>query len=241
MAAFYNELEAFPAAWLENLAAADYIAPGVVVQRDIRKLTPDDVAGHDQAHFFAGIGVWSYALRLAGWPDDLPVWTGSCPCQPFSSAGKRKGFDDDRHLWPEWFRLIREHRPRVVFGEQVGGATGRAWFDRVAADLEVEGYAVGSAELCPSVLGFPRRPRLFFVAHADGEGKPHGSFDGEVASVSPTPSLPLGERRVARDVLPPGDGSPARLAVLRAYGNAINAEAAALFIRAAKGALIDAR
>ena len=50
------------------------------------------------------------ALRLAGWPDDRPVWTGSCPCQPFSAAGEGKAADDERHLWPDWFPLIAERR-----------------------------------------------------------------------------------------------------------------------------------
>ena len=59
-------------------------------------------------------------LEWAGW--EGPVWTGSCPCQPFSSAGLRAGSDDPRHLWPAWFRLIRECRPDTVFGEQVPGA-----------------------------------------------------------------------------------------------------------------------
>ena len=57
----------------------------------------DDIAGYTQCHFFAGIGIWSYALRLAGWPDDRQVWTGSCPCQPFSAAGKGEAFNDERH------------------------------------------------------------------------------------------------------------------------------------------------
>lgn len=109
----YNEIEPYPAQWMRNLCAADLIAPGEVIKADIRSLTPERLAGATQAHFFAGIGVWSYALRLAGWPDDVPVWTGSCPCQPFSTAGRGKGFTDDRHLWPAWFELINECRPPV--------------------------------------------------------------------------------------------------------------------------------
>ena len=136
MSALYNEIEPYAAQWIRNLAAAGHVAGGTVDERSIRDIQPDDVRGFTQAHFFAGIAVWSHALRLAGWPDDVPVWTGSCPCQPFSAAGRRGGFSDDRHLWPEWFRLIRECRPPVVFGEQVASPDGLAWLDAVRADLE---------------------------------------------------------------------------------------------------------
>src|SRR5687768_10112388 len=136
MNAYYNENDAFAAAWLRNLIGAGLISPGFVDERDIRDVQPADLHGYDRCHFFAGIGGWDYALQLAGWPSGEPVWTGSCPCQPFSAAGKRSGFDDTRHLWPTWFRLIRECRPPVVFGEQVASADGLAWFDTVSTDLE---------------------------------------------------------------------------------------------------------
>lgn len=168
MTAIYNEIEPYPAQWMRNLIAAGRIAPGVVDERSIAELDPADVAGPGQRHFFAGIGVWSYALRLAGWPDDRDVWTGSCPCQPFSGAGRRRGFADERHLWPEWFRLIRECRPAIVFGEQVAVPDGLGWFDVVRADLESAGYAVGAADLCAAGVGAPHiRQRLYFVAVAD--------------------------------------------------------------------------
>jgi C-5 cytosine-specific DNA methylase len=117
--AYYNEIDEYAAEWLENLIAAGHIADGVVDRRSITDVSPDDLKGFTQCHFFAGIGVWSYALRLAGWDDDRPVWTGSCPCQPFSSAGEGKGFNDERHLWPEFYRLIEAVRPKIIFGEQV--------------------------------------------------------------------------------------------------------------------------
>ena len=172
MAAYYNEFDPKAAAWLRELIKQGHIAPGDVDERSISDVTPDDLRGYTQCHFFAGIGVWSYALRQAGWPDDRPVWTGSCPCQPFSSAGKRKGTSDERHLWPHWFHLISQCRPVEVFGEQVASKDGRAWFDTVQADMEALGFAVGAADLCAAGVGAPHiRQRLWFygtVADADG-------------------------------------------------------------------------
>src|SRR5271168_3827885 len=116
---YYNEIDPFAAQWLRNLISANLIGNGHVDERSIEDVKPSELSGYTQCHFFAGIGGWSYALRLAGWPDDRPVWTGSCPCQPFSAAGKGAGFADERHLWPAFFHLIRECRPGTVFGEQV--------------------------------------------------------------------------------------------------------------------------
>src|SRR3990167_2107459 len=147
---------------------AGVIAPGEVDERDIREVEPADLAGFAQCHFFAGIGVWSHALRGAGWPDGDPVWTGSCPCQSFSASGQRGGFSDPRHLWPAWFQLIRKCRPGVVFGEQVASKDGLAWLDVVSSDLEDGGYAVGPAVLGAAWLGAPHiRNRLWFVADAE--------------------------------------------------------------------------
>jgi len=173
MTAYYNEIDPKAAAWLRELIKQSHIAPGDVDERSISDVKPDDLFKYDQCHFFAGIGVWSYALRKSGWPDDRPVWTGSCPCQPFSSAGKRKGTSDERHLWPHWFHLISQCRPSDVFGEQVASKDGRAWFDTVQADMEALGFAVGAADLCAAGVGAPHiRQRLWFygtVADADGK------------------------------------------------------------------------
>jgi DNA (cytosine-5)-methyltransferase 1 len=165
VAAYYNEIEPFAAQWLRNLIAAGHIAPGDVDERSIADVSPDDLRPYTQCHFFAGIGVWSHALRLAGWPDDRPVWTGSCPCQPFSAAGARKGTDDERHLWPEFYRLIAERHPPVVFGEQVASKDGLGWLDTVYVDMEASGYAIGAADMCAAGVGAPHiRQRLWFVA-----------------------------------------------------------------------------
>lgn len=171
MTAYYNEIDPVAAQWLRNLIAAGQIAPGHVDERSIEDVHPSDLRGFTQCHFFAGIGVWSYALRAAGWADDRPVWTGSCPCQPFSSAGKGAGFADERHLWPAFYHLIGQRRPPEVLGEQVASADALAWLDVVHADLEGAGYAVGAADLCAAGVGAPHiRQRLFWVGNAIGTG-----------------------------------------------------------------------
>jgi len=115
MRAYYNEIDPFAAAWLRNLIAGGHISEGEVDERSIRDVAAEDLRGFDRCHFFAGIGGWELALRYARGRDDArPVWTGSCPCQPFSQAGKRQGFADDRHLWPVWRSLIENARPRTV-------------------------------------------------------------------------------------------------------------------------------
>jgi DNA (cytosine-5)-methyltransferase 1 len=163
--AYYNEIDPAAAHVLRALIADGVIAPGDVDDRSIKDVQPDDVRGYAQCHFFAGGGLWSVAARLAGWPDDRPLWTGSCPCQPFSVAGKGAGKDDPRHLWPDFFRLIRAARPAVVVGEQVAGAAGYGWFDGVAADLEGENYAGRAVDVPACAVDAPHiRQRLYWAA-----------------------------------------------------------------------------
>jgi DNA (cytosine-5)-methyltransferase 1 len=161
--AYYNEIEPYCVAWLKNLIAARLIPEGDVDDRSIEDVQPGDLEGYVQCHFFAGIGGWAYALRLAGWPDDRPIWTGSCPCQPFSVAGKRKGTADKRHLWPEFQRLINKRRPPSIFGEQVAAAT--QWLAGVRGDLEAMDYAVGAIPIEAACKGSHQfRDRFWFVA-----------------------------------------------------------------------------
>ena len=164
MPAYYNENDPQAAAWLRELISCGLLPDGEVDERDIRDVRPEEIADFVQCHFFAGIGGWPAALKwIVGWPDDRPVWTGSCPCQPFSGAGKGKGFADERHLWPAFYHLIRECRPAMLFGEQV--ASRLDWLDLVSCDLETQDYAVGSADLCAAGVTAPHiRQRLWFGA-----------------------------------------------------------------------------
>lgn len=195
----YNESDPFAAEWLRGLVRSGRLPSGEVDGRSIRRLRPEQVRPATQAHFFAGIGGWPYALQLAGWPKGSPVWTGSPPCQPFSQAGSKGGTDDRRHLWPSWFRLIRECRPPIVFGEQVASPDGLRWFDAVSTDLEGEGYAVGAADLAAAGVGAPhKRQRLYFVAYAAGHRLPIlGAEQGaEPLDVRPEPHSRRKARRV---------------------------------------------
>ena len=172
MIAYYNEVDPYAAAWLRELIAARFIPAGDVDERSIADVQPDDLRGYTQCHFFAGLGGWPYAARLAGWPDERPLWTGSCPCQPFSVAGKGRGVHDERDLWPEFFRLIRACRPPVVMGEQVAGQAGYGWFDGVRADLEGEDYASRGVDIPACAVDAPHiRSRIYWLSVADAAGR----------------------------------------------------------------------
>ncbi|MGD0072942.1 MAG: DNA cytosine methyltransferase [Candidatus Binataceae bacterium] len=246
---YYNEHDRYVAQWLRNLIAAELIAPGDVDDRSILEVQPSDLTAYTQCHFFAGIAGWSYALRLAGWPDEREVWTGSCPCQPLSIAGRRKGDADERHLWPAFYSLIAERKPPVVFGEQVANNDGREWLAGVRADLESLGYACGAADLCAASVGAPhRRARLYWVGDSDPqrwqERNPKASPLGHRNSAEPDGHRNAWEpfeshkgddgtlRRVGAGVQPVAYGFPHRVGRLGAYGNAIVPQVAAEFIHA---------
>ncbi len=208
--AYYNEIDDYAAEWLENLIRAGHTAPGVVDRRSIVDVRPADLAEFTQCHFFAGVGVWSLALRQAGWRDDQRVWTGSCPCQPFSAAGKGAGFDDERHLWPAWHYLIGECRPPVIVGEQVASKDALEWWDLVQADLEAEGYAAGAGDLCAAGIGAPHiRQRLWWVAyHGSGRRKvAHQHGGGGGSSLGERQAGELGVRSVLGELAYSGGGA----------------------------------
>ena len=102
---------------------------------------------------------------------DIDIISGGFPCQPYSSAGKRLGKEDDRHLWPEMLRCIREVQPKWVVGENVLGLVnwnGGLVFDEVQADLEAEGYEVQPYVLPAASVNAPhRRDRVWFVAYSN--------------------------------------------------------------------------
>lgn len=251
MKAYYNEIDSYAAQMLRNLIEAGHIAPGFVDERSIEDVQPNELAGYTQCHFFAGVGVWSYALRKAGWPDDRPVWTGSCPCQPFSSAGEANGFDDERHLWPHFQWLIQQCRPSEIFGEQVASKDADPWVDLVHADMEAMGYAFGCVPFPAAGVGAPNlRDRAYWVAHSNNSGSqggvrwgayPERSLEhGHSGRCGPVNGFWSGaqwvdckddrKRPIEPSTFPLANGIANRVGRLRAYGNAINAYQAQIFI-----------
>lgn len=256
MTAYYNEIDPYAAQWLRNLIQAGHIAAGDVDERSIVDVRPDDLRGYEQCHFFAGIGGWSLALRLAGWPDDRPVWTGSCPCQPYSVAsvtnGGAQGQRDERDLWPNFFRIIRERGPAILFGEQVASAIAWGWWDRAAMDLESEAFACAAAVLRANAFGAAHeRKRLYWMAYACGAGRqghqPRSSLScGQAASLAIDGDTFVGAGRALdgdyADLLPRDGVSVAveRLCA-KGYGNAIVPQVAAEFIKASMRAIENHR
>lgn len=163
---YYNEFHAATVRWIEQLIAGGYAPKGKVDGRSILDVTAADLIGYRQAHFFAGILGWCEALRLVDWPEEVEIWTGSPPCQPFSRAGKKKAKNDDRHLAPAWLDLVTERRPTIIAGEQVEDAIACGWIDDLQIHLEREGYAVAFIVLPACSVGAPHaRKRLFFCAY----------------------------------------------------------------------------
>jgi DNA (cytosine-5)-methyltransferase 1 len=180
MAAYYNEWDKNAAAWLRELIKMGLIAYGEVDERSITDVEANELRGFNQCHFFAGIGGWSLALRLANVPDDYPVWTASLPCQPFSVAGRGKGKDDERHLLPHFLELVRQCKPDRIFGEQVEGAIRHGWLDDLQTTMEAENYSVGHCVLgAHSVGSYHQRQRLYWVANAAFDRREQRPADNE--------------------------------------------------------------
>ena len=186
--AYYNEFDPKAAAWIRQLIKNGMIADGEVDERSITEVTADEIRGFTQHHFFAGIGGWSYSLRLAGWADDRPVCTASLPCQPFSVAGAQKGVDDERHLLPHFIELVKQCNFQTIFGEQVPGAIKHGWLDDLCTEMEREKYRVGQIVLTAAGEGAPHiRQRLYWVADSinkGSQGRLSGGQDTERETVS---------------------------------------------------------
>jgi DNA (cytosine-5)-methyltransferase 1 len=121
---------------------------------------------------------------FTAWRGRIDILTGGFPCQPYSAAGKRLGKEDERHLFPEMLRAIREIRPRWIVGENVLGLvnwSGGLVFEEVHTDLEAEGYEVQAYVLPACGVGAPhQRYRIWFVAHCDSNGQYGGNGKHEI-------------------------------------------------------------
>ena len=169
MSVYYNEIDPFCVAVLRECIKRGVISDGIVDDRSIEEVDPKDLREFKWVHFFAGGGFWDIAARRAGYPTDETLWTGSCPCQPFSNAGKRAGTSDTRHLWPHFHRLIAAAKPSVVFGEQVSSKLGYDWFDGVASDLESQDYQCEAVDIPACAVNAPhKRNRLYWIARLLG-------------------------------------------------------------------------
>ena len=131
-----------------------------------------DALHHDDVHTFTKNLLDE---KIKDWNSNDVILTGGFPCQPYSNAGKRKGNEDDRHLWPEMYRIISEVQPRWIVGENVRGLVnwnGGMVFDEVQIDLEAIGYEVQSFILPACSKDAPhRRDRIWIVAHTNGTNK----------------------------------------------------------------------
>jgi len=235
--AYYNEHNEFAARWLRNLIAAGEIPAGIVDERSIEDVFPSDLRGFAQCHFFAGLGGWALALRLAGWSDNRSVWTGSCPCQPFSAAGKGTGFVDERHLWPAWHHLIKECTPATIFGEQVAAAVGKEWLSLVHQDLDGIGYDLGAAVVpACSVGALHRRDRLWIAAHPkrhkQRREEPRRREDGRMGRIEQPVSWHTDWEDALAGLRTLDDGLPRNVAATDAARNAIVPQVAAEVIAA---------
>ena len=245
--AWYNEHDNFAATWLENLINARLIAPGFVDRRDVQDVRADDLREFTQLHFFAGIGGWSRALRLAGWRDTWNVCTISCPCQPWSSGridrGKL-GEDDARDLWPTCFVLLAEIKPQFIFGEQVANGIAKRWIERTRRNLKSVDYHFYGEKRKASDYGSPQqRERVYFSANiASARSKRlvtcedistarswrwRGEKDLRIITERP---FERSDRWPEPLICKGDDGISGRVGQLRAYGNAIDPHVTAQFI-----------
>lgn len=238
MKAYYNEFDPKAAAWLRELIKAGLIAPGDVDERSITEIKPNDLTGYTQCHFFAGIGGWSYALKLAGWPETRSVWTGSPPCQENSLAasiwGRRDGLRGQRSgLAHTWLDLVESLSPGTVFFENVPGIA--PWLAEIEGRLAGLGYVVSRSKASAGSIGAPHlRRRVWLVADSNGkrleEPRPQrpSKTIGEPWRTTPRNAFRADHPGTRRLV----DGFSSRVDLVRAFGNSIVPQVAAEFIKA---------
>lgn len=197
MTHYYNEFHAGAADWLDELIRLGAIPAGFVDRRSVTDVRPSDLEGVTRADFFAGIGGWAEALRLAGQAETAGIWTGSPPCQPFSVAGKKLGFEDPRHLAPQFLDLVGKCRPRWLFGEQVSRALRLGWARFVQDELQKHGYITAFAVLPAGGVGSPhRRERVFFGAY----DMVNTNRDDDRRAIQRSRRTPPPARRAGKDV-----------------------------------------
>jgi len=236
VSAYYNDHDPFIAEWLRNLATRGLIEGGWIDDRSIVDIRPGDLAGHLRCHFFAGIAGFDAALRLLGWPADAEIWTGGPPCQDTSIAAAlyrtRRGLRGPRSgLALLWLDLVAACRPRRLVFENVPGI--RPWIAEITRRLEQLGYRVCKPQRSAESVGAPHaRGRMFVAADLDGARFPLAWSPG-----SPTPArhawaAPPGDfwRETKPGIWRMDDGLPARMAILRAFGNAVVPDQAAAAI-----------
>ncbi len=156
--------------------------------------------------------------------DNIPhidLICGGYPCQPFSIAGRQRGENDPRHLWPEMHRLIREIRPRWVICENVAGHV-ELGLDTVLADLEHAGYAATPVIIPACAVGAPhRRDRVWIIAHAAGVGLPRAMGAQGRPSAQKLPAQTFWWELPAPFTVGSADGIPHRMERTQALGNAV--------------------
>ncbi len=169
----------------------------------------------------------------------VDIITGGFPCQPFSVSGKRNGAEDDRYLWPEMYRIIREMHPRWVLAENVPGILSienGMVFETVVSDLESEGYEVQPIILSSAGIGANHvRERVWFLARANntnGFTSPIRKFDRTPGEETKTKKT-FETRRIFSDIdwrkweIEPcffgkNDGVSRRMDRIKALGNAVD-------------------
>ena len=153
---------ALATSWMLNWKIVQFVEIDKYCQKRLKKHWPD-VPIHSDIKTF-GIET----LKKSKWnPEETTIVVGGFPCQPFSVAGKQKGEEDDRNLWPEMLRVVREIQPAVAVGENVPGII-RMELENICASLESENYKVQPIIIPSASIGaWDKRDRVWIIAHND--------------------------------------------------------------------------